>query len=90
MTRKLLLNQDCVSYCVFYVRKPLYNTHNSIKKTGIEQHPILKILRSKCQAEESADLPELCNNGSKLFLEDSSYTYAFVISRDIYETFKWK
>ena len=81
MTRKLLLNQDCV----FYVRKPLYNTHSSIKKNGIEQHPILKILRSKCQAEESADLPELCHNELKLFLEEN--TYAPVISRDIYETF---
>ena len=64
-----------------------FTTHipSSIKKTGIEQHPILKILRSKCQAEESADLPELCHNGLKLFLEENSY--APVISRDIYETF---
>ena len=57
-----------------------------LKKPGIEQHPILKILRSKCQAEESADLPELCHNELKLFLEEN--TYASVISRDIYETFK--
>ena len=54
----------------------------------MEQHPILKILRSKCQAEESADLPELCHNGLKLFLKENSYTYAPVISRNTYETFK--